>query len=222
MLTPSKTSQTLILSVFSLGSMLQGVGTASAARLPKTEDRSAVFRELPTASQSVTVKAQSPKTDSEPLFSPRQQVLELYRISGLTWQQLADIFSVSRRSVHHWASGQVLSETHACELEKVYHLVLQRDTGSTIANKKWLLTQQEWGSPFELLCQHSFSQFELLTPPAHIQKRRQFNMQTKAPLEEIYHPPAPVDLFLAQHDNLEIKGPSRFKRSFSLKSLRKK
>ena len=34
---------------------------------------------------------------------------ELRRLSGLTWEQLAKLFNVSRRSLHFWASGQPLS-----------------------------------------------------------------------------------------------------------------
>ena len=34
---------------------------------------------------------------------------ELRRLSGLTWDQLARIFSVSRRSLHFWASGKPMT-----------------------------------------------------------------------------------------------------------------
>jgi DNA-binding transcriptional regulator YiaG len=36
---------------------------------------------------------------------PAEQVKALHNASGLTWEQLARLFGVSRRAVHHWASG---------------------------------------------------------------------------------------------------------------------
>ena len=39
----------------------------------------------------------------------RQAISELRRISGLTWEQLGELFEVSRRSVHFWASGKPLN-----------------------------------------------------------------------------------------------------------------
>ena len=43
--------------------------------------------------------------------------------SGLTWEQLAKVFGVSRRAVHHWASGERLSPTNAALLAEFDRLV---------------------------------------------------------------------------------------------------
>jgi transcriptional regulator with XRE-family HTH domain len=44
---------------------------------------------------------------------PAAAVRRLYAISGLTWDQLAKLFGVSRRAVHHWASGGRMNASHA-------------------------------------------------------------------------------------------------------------
>src|SRR6185503_7037508 len=35
-------------------------------------------------------------------------IMEIRRLSGMTWEQLANLFEVSRRTVHFWASGKAL------------------------------------------------------------------------------------------------------------------
>lgn len=44
-------------------------------------------------------------------------VRRLHLRSGLTWGQLAEVFSVSRRAVHKWASGEKMSSKNAEQLE---------------------------------------------------------------------------------------------------------
>ena len=43
-------------------------------------------------------------------------VCALRRLTGLTWGEVATLFGVSRRSVHHWASGGPLSPAHEAQL----------------------------------------------------------------------------------------------------------
>src|SRR5918996_4642559 len=40
-------------------------------------------------------------------------VLELHRLSGLTWAQLASVFGVDRRAIHFWAAGRPMSAGNA-------------------------------------------------------------------------------------------------------------
>ena len=41
-----------------------------------------------------------------PAESTAEAIMEIRRRSGLTWQELGDLFDVSRRSIHHWANGK--------------------------------------------------------------------------------------------------------------------
>ena len=47
-----------------------------------------------------------------PAESTAEAVMEIRRRSGLTWEELGDLFDVSRRSVHHWANGKSVTASH--------------------------------------------------------------------------------------------------------------
>src|SRR5690348_926812 len=47
-----------------------------------------------------------------PSETTREAILEIRRRAGLTWEELADLFDVSRRSVHHWANGKAVTADH--------------------------------------------------------------------------------------------------------------
>lgn len=50
-------------------------------------------------------------------------VQELHRMSGLTWQQLAHLFGVSRRALHAWAAGGRMNAFHAERLSELARLI---------------------------------------------------------------------------------------------------
>lgn len=49
----------------------------------------------------------------------RECVLEIRRLSGLTWDELAKVFGVSRRSIHNWALGDRLTDENADKVRRV-------------------------------------------------------------------------------------------------------
>jgi transcriptional regulator with XRE-family HTH domain len=50
-------------------------------------------------------------------------VRQLQQRSGLTWGEVARSLGVSRRAVHHWASGKRVSDRHAKRIEELATLV---------------------------------------------------------------------------------------------------
>lgn len=62
--------------------------------------------------------------------SLRESVILLRNLSGLTWEQLAKLFGVSRRAVHLWASGGRMNSYHAELLGRVLSSVsmIEADT----------------------------------------------------------------------------------------------
>ena len=78
-------------------------------------------------------------------------VSELRRISGLTWEQLGQLFGVSRRSVHFWASGRAMNAANEQHLLKVLDIVRQADRGDARSNRAALLTVSAGHAPFEPL-----------------------------------------------------------------------
>lgn len=72
----------------------------------------------------------------------------IYERSGLTWEQLARLFGVSRRAVHSWASGSRVSARH---LEAIYDLAgrLSSRAGDPEDNRAWLLDSSSGSSVYE-------------------------------------------------------------------------
>jgi transcriptional regulator with XRE-family HTH domain len=77
--------------------------------------------------------------------STAEAVLELRRLSGLTWEELAGVFDVSRRAVHHWASGNAMSAEHIQHLYLALHLVRRLNRGSSAEVRAKLLAPSATG-----------------------------------------------------------------------------
>jgi transcriptional regulator with XRE-family HTH domain len=80
-----------------------------------------------------------------------ESISELRRLSGLTWEQLGQLFGVSRRSVHFWASGKPLNAENERRLLLVLGIVRGAFQGDARATRSALLRGQEGTSAFDLL-----------------------------------------------------------------------
>jgi len=83
---------------------------------------------------------------------------ELRRLSGLTWEQLAELFDVSRRSVHFWASGQALSAGNEERLRQVLAVIRVMDRGSAASNRAALLEVRGEERALDLLREQRFEE----------------------------------------------------------------
>ena len=91
---------------------------------------------------------------------------ELRRLSGLTWDQLARLFNVSRRSLHFWASGESMAPSNEEHLQRLLALVRKVDRGSASANRAMLLGAREDGIlPFDLLASRDYERALSLLGP---------------------------------------------------------
>ena len=81
----------------------------------------------------------------------RRAVSEFRRLSGLTWDQLGQLFNVTRRSVHFWASGKPLNATNEQRLLQVLEVVRSADRGDARSNRSALFEVRDGDSPFALL-----------------------------------------------------------------------
>lgn len=71
------------------------------------------------------ISTRSAALASSPTFpqSLQETVIALRDLSGLTWDQLARLFGVSRRAVHLWASGGRMNSYHAERLNQIVTIV---------------------------------------------------------------------------------------------------
>ena len=86
---------------------------------------------------------------------------ELRRLSGLTWEQLAKLFNVSRRSLHFWDSGQPLSHFNEEHLNRLLGTIRYVDQGSASLNRSLLLRPDGNGNPLlDLLIAGKYEEFK--------------------------------------------------------------
>ena len=57
--------------------------------------------------------------EEEVAQSTSSAIMELRRLSGLTWEQIATLFNVARRSLHFWASGKPVNAPNEERLRRV-------------------------------------------------------------------------------------------------------
>ena len=165
-----------------LGLMLVHVDTLTTSAIPNV----VTYSQFPAG--QTTSGAQVPL-----VASAGATIGELRRLSGLTWDQLARLFEVSRRSVHFWASGKPMALGNEEHLRRLLAVVRKVDRGSARANRAILLGVREDGIlPFDLLAAREYERVLSLlglgesyrTPPPQISKDARI-LRAPQPPEEL-------------------------------------
>ena len=130
----------------------------TATRRLRTEDWEHVLVPLP---QTSAGRTQTEEDEEEQTTS--SAIMELRRLSGLTWEQLAKLFNVARRSLHFWASGKPVNAPNEERLRRVLAVVRKADRGFAAKNRAMLLEDRDGVVPFDLLARSEYETFiELL------------------------------------------------------------
>ena len=85
-------------------------------------------------------------------------ISEIRHISGLTWEQLGQLFGVSRRSVHFWASGKPLNSANEARLMQVLDIVREANRGYARNTRAALFQATDSIIPFDLLVSERFEE----------------------------------------------------------------
>ncbi len=128
-------------------------------------------------------------------------IMELRRLSGLTWEKLAELFGVARRSLHLWASGKSLSTSNEERLWTLLTTIRETDRGASSANKSMLLRQHGDVIPFDLLAKGEYGRFVMLVGTGsgeHSFKSPRLSKEAW----DARKPPAPDNLMGALHDTV--------------------
>lgn len=127
-------------------------------------------------------------------------IAELRRRSGLTWEQMARLFCVSRRAMHFWASGKAMAMMNEEHLHRILSLVRRVDQGSPNVNRAVLLQGDESGvTPFDLLrAGHYDRAASMVGVPTN--QRTAVRRQTLAEVLRARQPLPPADLVSALQD----------------------
>ena len=149
-----------------------------------------------------------------PVRLPQQAVNELRKLSGLTWEQLACLFDVSRRSVHFWASGQPLAVAHEEKLNRILDAVQYISLGSASLNRSLLMGLDKDGRSYlELLAAGEYMEVKRLLGVGNAHTKPQ--LAPLAPAAAAARIPAnPADLVDALQDPIHREvGKSKLAKS---------
>jgi DNA-binding transcriptional regulator YiaG len=116
--------------------------SSSGSRWDPTAD-GAKLRMLSSTSSAIgdpLFAAEPSADDGSAAVSARTAIVELRRISGLTWEQIAAAICVSRRSLHLWASGKPMLPGNEERLQRVLGVVRAVDRGSAAKTRQLLLS----------------------------------------------------------------------------------
>ncbi len=155
----------------------------------------------------------APDNEIEPrpqLETTASAVLEIRRLSGLTWEELSDLFDVSRRSLHHWANGKALSAQNDQLVRRVLSVLRAISGGVNSQTRAFLLTSDDVGTiPLELLKNGKFE--EVLSRASTLEEVTQKPVGYS--LDAIRRPPLPVSYLDAIQDRPELPSKGRVARS---------
>ena len=131
----------------------------------------------------------------------RGAIAELRRVSGLTWEQLANLFNVSRRSLHFWASGKPMTAGNEEHLQRLLAVLRKIDRGSASANRAVLLSVCEGGQlPIDLLTRGEYDEFVSLVGTG--ETRRSTPQRTSERARAVRAPRPPEELVGALQDRI--------------------
>ena len=151
----------LVLGVAFLGGLLANSGTASGYELPAVRHGT---------------MANPPGWVSRPreqeLHAAGEAILEIRRLSGLTWEELASILRVSRRSLHLWASGKPIGAENDHRLQRLLAMLFRIDRGEAARNRALLLEARPDGTRlFDLLVAGRFEEAAGIAGPGQGRSR---------------------------------------------------
>lgn len=131
----------------------------------------------------------------------RQAVSELRRISGLTWEQLGQLFDVSRRSVHFWASGKHLNAGNEQRLMQVLDVVRAAGRDDARSTRAALFEMKDGTTAFALLTAERFEEARAILGVG-VARPRTVLAELSTAAKAARKPLPPEDLIDAQHDRV--------------------
>jgi len=80
--------------------------------------------------------------------TPSELIVELKRLSGLTWAQISEVFDVKTRALHYWKVGKTVSAENHQKLGGAVAMLRFIDRGTGEENKLLLLSEARDGKTF--------------------------------------------------------------------------
>ena len=144
-----------------------------------------------------------------PAESTAEAILEIRRRSGLTWEEMGDLFDVSRRSIHHWASGKPVSTRRERALRQALAAIRRLDRGDQAGTRARLLAvDHSTGlSALDMMREGRFDEITARTEGARAPDPLRIPLSRKA--RKTRRPPPPPFLLEAEQDRPDVPADAR-------------
>lgn len=144
-----------------------------------------------------------------PAESTAEAILEIRRRSGLTWEEMSDLFDVSRRSIHHWASGKPVSAKRERALRQALAAIRRFDRGDQAGTRARLLAvDHSTGlSALDMMREGRFDEVTARTEGAPAPNPLRIPLSRKA--RKARRPPSPPFLLEAEQDRPDVPARAR-------------
>ena len=144
-----------------------------------------------------------------PAESTAEAILEIRRRSGLTWEEMSDLFDVSRRSIHHWASGKSVSARRERALRRALAAIRRLDRGDQAGTRARLLAvDHSTGlSVLDMMREGRFDEITARTEEARPPAPLRVPLSREA--QKARRPPSPPFLLEAEQDRPDIPARAR-------------
>lgn len=156
-----------------------------------------------------------------PEIATGSAIMEVRRLSGLTWEQLAALLGVARRSLHFWASGKPLNAPNEERVAKLLACVRMIARGSARETRALLLDPQLDGQiPLDLL---SRGEYEPVVARLGVGNRPAGKVYSEPSAEAraMRRPLPPENLVDALHDEIVGKRPLKARAARAARAKRK-
>ncbi len=141
--------------------------------------------------------------------SAAESIMEIRCRSGLTWEELGDLFEVSRRSVHYWANGKPASARHDRRIRRMLAAIRHIDRGDRELTRALLLSVDEdvGVSTFDLLRGGRFYEGIRRVKGVPAQERQRLQLSSTA--WDRHRPQASALLLEAEQDRPDMPAKGR-------------
>lgn len=170
----------------------------------------------PTSANAVAAALTSDSTSAKPrMMAPTLEeaqggteasggkIAEARRLSGLTWEQLADAMGVTRRTLHLWANGRPIGAANEERLARLLGALRVVDRGTARANRLAIMSplDRDGRLPFDLLSQEKFSDFVSVLGRGRTRPDGP-SLALSSSAREARMPPRPIELLAALQDEI--------------------
>ena len=160
-------------------------------------------------------------TKAVPEIATGSAIMEVRRLSGLTWEQLSTLLGVARRSLHFWASGKPLNAPNEERVAKLLACVRMIARASARETRSLLLEPQPDGRiPLDLL---SRGEYEVIVARLGMGNRPVSRVYSELSEEAraMRRPLPPENLVDALHDDIVVKKPLKVRAVRAARAKRK-